>query len=372
MNSKEDFNLTYPRRCLLRSGLVAISRTFLFLLTRTQIHGRDRLPQKGPLILAGNHVAELEVALMVAATPAQVEFIGTGDIPLDDRYAFLANAYGIIPIKRGSLDRKGLYMGLEVLRQGGVLGIFPEGGTWDPAHMPAQPGVAWLSYKAQAPVLPIGFGGMQDSLQALLHLKRPKLTMAVGKLLPPVTLPDNNRPIKENLEYAADQIMNKINELIPAEERTKVNDRVDEVYRLEVKVLSEQGALEIPQEYEIRHGAAYARVLFNPTVTDALYRNLHLPIQALKKVNTLTQPESLLEAWQAILNYLEINPGYFTYRFGVQSGLAVKQALQELQRLGQWALNCGYDLVINPVRSYRNANTDVLVTEQGGHFPADM
>jgi 1-acyl-sn-glycerol-3-phosphate acyltransferase len=324
------------------------------------------------MILAGNHVAELEAAMMAAFTPGQVEFIGTGDIPMDPKYAFFATSYGIIPVNRGNLDREALYLGLETLKQGGILGIFPEGGTWDPAHMQAQPGVAWLSYKAQVPVLPIGFGGMRNSLQAVLKLRRPKLTMNVGQPLPPVTLPENDRSLKENLEYAAEQILQEINALIPADERVSVNDRLDEVYQLEVKVLSEQGALDIPQEYELEHGDAYARVLFNPTVMDVLHRNLRLPIRAIKKVNALIQPESLLKAWQAILNYLEINPGYFTYRFGVQSGLAVKQSLQELLRLGQWALSRGYDLIINPTRSYRNANTGVLVTEQGGHFPADM
>jgi hypothetical protein len=105
---------------------------------------------------------------------------------------------------------------------------------------------------------------------------------------------------------------------------------------------------------------------------DVLYRNLRLPIQALKKVNTLIKPDALLKAWQSILNYLEINPGYFTYRFGVQTGLAVKEALQELHRLGQWALNRGYDMIINPIRSYRTTSTENKVIEQGGRFPASM
>jgi 1-acyl-sn-glycerol-3-phosphate acyltransferase len=352
--------------------LLTFTKTFLFLLTRSQVKGKENLPKNGPIILAGNHVAELEAAMMTAYTPGQVEFIGTGDIPMDPRYAFFANAYGIIPVNRGNLDRKALYMGVEVLQQGGILGIFPEGGTWDPAHMQAQPGVAWLSYKAQAPILPIGFGGLKESLPAVLKLQRPQLKMNVGKPLPPVTLPNNNRSLKYNLEYAAEQILNKINELIPASERVEIYDRLDEVYQLEVKVLSERGALEIPHEYQLQHGAAYARVLFNPTVMDVLYRNLRLPIQALKKVNTLIKPDALLKAWQSILNYLEINPGYFTYRFGVQTGLAVKEALQELRRLGQWALNRGYDMIINPIRSYRTSYTGDKVIEQGGRFPASM
>ena len=44
-------------------------------------------------------------------------------------------------------------------RTGAALGIFPEGGTWRPAKMPAQIGVALLSERGKAPVVPIGYSG---------------------------------------------------------------------------------------------------------------------------------------------------------------------------------------------------------------------
>lgn len=98
-----EFFLTYPRRRLIRSTLITFAKAFLALLTRTEVKGMERLPKKGPIILAGNHVAEFEAVLMASFTPGQVEFIGTGDIPLDPNYAFFANAYGIIPVNRGNL-----------------------------------------------------------------------------------------------------------------------------------------------------------------------------------------------------------------------------------------------------------------------------
>ena len=364
--------IQYPRKTLVRKTMSTLSRTFLSLLARVEIHGRDRLPQTGPLILAGNHVAELEAAMMIAFTPGQVEFIGNGDIPFDPNYAFFAKSYGLIPINRGNLDRNGLNAALSILEQGGILGVFPEGGIWDPAQMQAQPGVAWLSYKAQAPILPVGFGGLRGGLGKALHLKRPKLVMNVGELLPPVTVEANQKALKVNLEQAAQTVLDRINDLVPPEDLQPFNRHEEEKHRLQVKVLGKGGSIEIPEELKIRHGAAYAQFLFYPTLMDVLYRNLHLPVRAIKTVNKYLPPEELLTAWQAILDYLEENPGFFTYRFGVQRGLEVKEALQELHRLGKWIQKKNYTLKLNPMRRYRNARTGALVIERGGCFPPNM
>ncbi len=81
-------SIKYPRNVLVRKTMSTLSRALLSLLSKVEINGRERLPKKGPIILAGNHVAELEAALMIAFTPGQVEFIGNGDIPFDPNYAF--------------------------------------------------------------------------------------------------------------------------------------------------------------------------------------------------------------------------------------------------------------------------------------------
>jgi 1-acyl-sn-glycerol-3-phosphate acyltransferase len=351
---------------------MALSHVLFKLLTRVEIIGKERLPKKGPIILAGNHVAELEAVMMAAFTPGQVEFIGNGDIPFDPNYAFFANAYGLIPVNRGNIDRKGLKMGINVLKQGGILGIFPEGGIWDPAQMQAQPGVAWLSYKAKAPILPLGFGGLKGSMGKALKFKHPTLTMTIGELMPPVTIEDETLSLKTNLELAANNIMTKINELIPKEDLEQFLRREDETYDLVIGLQANNIYQPIPKNMQVQHGAAYARFLFNPTVMDVLYRNLQIPIKPLTWVGKFIHPEKVIQAWQSILNYLDINPGYFTYRFGVQRGVAVKQALQELLHLGHWAEDSGYLLKINPIRHYRNSTTGVLVTENGGCFPKSM
>lgn len=366
------FTVKYPRRVLIRRSMTALGKVLLALLADVTISARENLPKKGPVILAGNHVAVLEAVMMAVYSPGVVEFLGNGDIPFDPNYAFIANSYGLVPINRGNLDRKGLQNALGVLNQNGILGIFPEGGTWDPAQMQAQIGVAWLSYRAKAPVIPIGFGGIKGGLEKAFKLQRPKLVMTVGDIIPPVTLADHNLSTKANLENAANMIMAKVNALIPEEDLHRFRNRAKETFQLEVKIHSNNTIIPIPPEMEIDHGYAYARFLHNPTMQDVLVRNLHLPIHPLRKTYHDQDIEVQIIAWTSILDYLEVNPGYFTYRFGVDEGVAVKSALKELCRLGDWASRSGYSLNLNPVRRFQNANTGALVVEEGGCFPESM
>lgn len=368
----KDKDIQYPRRVFLRNGMTTLAKILLALLADVKISGVERLPEKGPIILAGNHVEVLEAVMMAAYTPAVVEFLGTGDIPFDPNYGFIANTYGLIPVNRGNLDRKGLNMALSVLEQDGILGVFPEGGTWDPAQMQAQIGAAWLSYRAQVPILPIGFGGIKDGLSKALQLKRPKLIMNVGNVIPPVKVVDDDISLKANLELASKQILKEINALIPKKDLHRFRRRVDETYNLEIEIHKKGETIEPPKAYQVKHGAAYARFLYNPIMMDVLARNLGLPIQPIRKMFRRSDLDPVLEAWRVIIAYLNENPGYFTYRFGVEGGLAGEKALLELIELCEWVQDNGYSITIDPIQRYHNANTGADVIERGGCFPKSM
>lgn len=196
--------------------------------------------------------------------------------------------------------------------------------------------------------------------------------MNVGEIMPPVTLADPDASLKSNLSLAANQILAEINTLIPEKDLRRFRRRVDETFELEIDLLSHETPLELPEEFKVRHGSAYARLMYNPTMMDVLVRNIDLPIKPLKTVYHQSNLKPVIRAWDAILDYLQENPGYFTYRFGVEIGLAVKEALLELRKLGEWANESGYALTINPIRYYQNANTGAQVIERGGCFPKSM
>ena len=233
------YSINYPRRVILRFFMRLLGRFLMRVLTRSTVNGVENLPQDGPVILVGNHVAMMEVLMMALFVPWPVEFIATGDIPIDPRFAWLVHLWGVIPVNRGSTDRHEMQRPLDVLKQNGVVGIFPEGGIWSTKKKQARTGVAWLSFHGKAPVIPMGFGGMRGALQAAFTFRRPTLVMNIGRMLPPVAGSREGMSRKEALEVAANEIMTAVEVLIPPEEKRDwnqiQNEQFDFTYQIEAE-----------------------------------------------------------------------------------------------------------------------------------------
>ncbi len=350
MNTKPIDTLPYPRRRVSRFVLRGAARLLIALLTRLKVRGMENFPRSGPLILAGNHVGVMEAVLMAALSPRQVEFLGNGDIPFDPNYARIVEAYGLIRVNRGNLDRDAIQKSVDVLRQGGVLGIFPEGGIWDPAHMEAQLGVALISQRANAPVLPIGFGGMLGALASALKLKHPRLEMRVGELIPPALIPAGSDRRQALQEYAS-TVLHRITTLIPEYEKNGLPEDVE--YTLSLEPTSPAPAV-FPR-LEPEPGRAFARLLFSPVLLDALHRNLKLPVGAWINPPPRVPNTEFITALEAVLEYLEHNPGFFTYRFGLPEGLALGRALADLRGILSSAGEAGLTLRLVAVSRTRYA-----------------
>ena len=260
-----------------------------------------------------------------------------------------------------------------MLLQKGVLGIFPEGGIWNPAQMEAQIGVALISQRTNAPIIPIGFGGIRGALPAALHLKKPKITMDIGRLIPAVILDQQTGSTKQVLQAAANEILKQIDLLIPPAEKQAYKQYIDHKYELEISVLGDRGNVDIPADLQVSHGSAYAHFLYSPVLLDALFRNLELPILPLMDMHPPMDLVQLRSAWQVILQYLDnTNSGFFTYRFGMEEGLAVQQALKELTHLLDWVMQNHYSLQLKAVHAYLDTKNNQQLQQNGGEFPTSM
>jgi 1-acyl-sn-glycerol-3-phosphate acyltransferase len=342
----------------MRTLLRILGRVFVRLLARVEIHGLERFPREGPLIVVGNHTGAMEVVLLTIYSPRPIEYLGSVDIPHEGYIAAIVYSYGFIPIFRGKASRASLEASLDVLRQGGVLGLFPEGGIWEPAIRRAQAGVAWLSYRGQAPMLPIGFGSTRGALSDMLRLRRPRLTMYVGEPMPAVELLPG-LPRKLAFQQASDHIVDAIWALVPEQEQPKTAPIEDETFAFRVEALDAQGSQHtIPAELLPEHGEALSKFIHRTTLFNNLLENLQLPVLPLKELQTHPPVTDLLAATGAILAYLEReNPYYFTYRYGPKEGHAMGEGVRELHELLQWAHSNDLAIRATPVRRFRHAET---------------
>lgn len=360
--------LPYPRRSVPRALVRWLGRAVLPLLFKVTVSGREHFPEGGPLLVVGNHRAVMEAVLLAVYTPWQFEPLGAADVPHEAFVQWALDLYGYIPVNRGHFDRRALLQALGVLRQGGIVAIFPEGGIWNAGRMRAQTGVAWLSYRAEAPVLPIGFGGTLGALKRGLRLARPRLTVRVGQVIPAACLP-GDQPRKAYLQAFAARTVDAIEALLPIAERGNGQRIENERFALRASVRTHDGEdIDYPDELSLSHADALAELLHRPAVLKIFTSNLNLPTAPLQRLDRESDPSVLSEAAKAILAYLEAdNPYLLTYRFGPSRAAAMEQGLQELVELARWAARSGHLLELTPVRRYSTPDEgkDIVQVEQG-------
>jgi 1-acyl-sn-glycerol-3-phosphate acyltransferase len=366
---EKDYTIDYPRRHVPRALMRLVGRTILPLAFRLQISGQQNFPKGGPLIVVGNHRAAMEAVLMAVYTPWQVEMLGAADIPHEQITQLMASVYGLIPVNRGNFDRTALIKALDVLKQGGVVAIFPEGGIWNAGRMAAHTGVAWLSYRAGAPVLPIAFSGTMGALGGAMRLERPRLTMRVGQVMPAARLPED-QPRKAYLQTFAEGTVEAIEALLPPDDLARQPGPLDERFELGVAVTKADGEREsYPEDLHIEHAVALAELLHRPGIMKIFTSNLELPTAPLQHLDQEDDPGRLARGTASILDYLrDENPYLLSYRFGPEKAEAMRLGLEELLALARWAAEARLRLELRPVRRYTSAEGEEVVQVEQGAF----
>lgn len=371
---RDGHTIPHPRRRVPRAVVRLLGRLILPLVFRVRISGRENFPKSGPLLVVGNHRAAMEAVLMAVYTPWQVEMLGAADIPQEKITEAAARIYGIIPVNRGHFDRATLLKSLHVLKRGGIVAMFPEGGIWSAGRMRPHTGVAWLSYRASAPVLPVGFSGTMGALQEALQLRRPRLRMDIGELIPAARLPEDQSR-KAAFEAFATRTVAAVEALLPAGDRQRRTAIADERFELQVAVNArDRKQRDHSDNLEIRHGAALAKLLHHPAVLKIFTSNLNLPTQSLQCLDQESDAGRIVEATQSILDYLRReNPYFLTYRFGPREAKAMQLGLEELLALARWASASGLPLKLTPIRRYTSLEQgEEVVQEKQGSFKGWM
>jgi 1-acyl-sn-glycerol-3-phosphate acyltransferase len=215
----------YPRRRVIRAVLQKLIDAALFTLTDLRIEGQENLPRGGPLLLVGNHFSFIDPVAMIRATPWPIEFVGGFQMPnAPPIVRWIPTVWGRYPVLRGTGSRYALRGAEAVLKQNGVLGIFPEAGSWATVLRPARPGAAYLAVRTGAPLLPMGFDGLTDIFPSLRKGRRARATVRIGKPFGPFDAPGRGRKRRRQLDEIGHEIMKRIAELIPPERRGFYSD----------------------------------------------------------------------------------------------------------------------------------------------------
>lgn len=139
----------------------------LRLVYRPKVQGLENIPDRGPVILASNHLSFLDNLFIPLVVRRRVVFLGKAeyfDSPKTRWFFRLAN---VIPVRRegGSGAEAAVRAGVRALQAGQVVGIYPEGTRSPDGRLyRGKTGAARMALLARCPVVPLALVGTREVL----------------------------------------------------------------------------------------------------------------------------------------------------------------------------------------------------------------
>lgn len=170
-------------------------RILFFLFGGYHARGAERIPKSGGVILASNHISDIDPTAIGLATPRPLWFMGKAelfDIPI---LGWILHRVQTFPVRRGQPDRAALRRVDRLLLRGEAVVIFPEGrDSLDGRLQALQPGAAMIALKNQVPLLPIALRGTSTVMPPGLFVPRwfvSRTFVHVGQPIFPSEVPEN-------------------------------------------------------------------------------------------------------------------------------------------------------------------------------------
>ncbi len=103
-------------------------KTLLTPFYRFEVIGYENIPKEGGVLICSNHISNFDPPVVgITAAPRQVHFMAKAELFKVPVLGPLVRSFGTFPVKRGMSDREALRVALKILKDGKILGLFPEG-----------------------------------------------------------------------------------------------------------------------------------------------------------------------------------------------------------------------------------------------------
>jgi 1-acyl-sn-glycerol-3-phosphate acyltransferase len=144
----------------------AVLSPLLNAVYRPWTEGMEHVPDRGPAILASNHLSFLDSIFLPCVVERPIYFLGKSDYFSGWKRHFFENV-GVMPVHRqgGDAGEASLRKGAEILNSGRVLGIYPEGTRSPDGRLyRGKTGPVRLALRTGAPVVPVAMMGTFEIL----------------------------------------------------------------------------------------------------------------------------------------------------------------------------------------------------------------
>lgn len=165
----------------------AILRPFLRLRYWPRISGTAHVPATGPVLLASNHLSNVDSILIPSFAPRKVQFLAKASLFHSRLGSWFFRSIGAIPVHReaSAAAQEALEAGQRVLAAGSVFAVFPEGSrSRDGRLYRGRSGAAWLALETGATVVPVGVIGTNRAFRDPRTGRAPRVELRFGPAIP--------------------------------------------------------------------------------------------------------------------------------------------------------------------------------------------
>lgn len=138
----------------------AVCRLVNLIWHKYEIKGKENIPQEGNCIICANHVNVYDPVAIGTKVERQVHFLAKAELYTNPVLRWLLLNFGTIPVNREHVSIDTLRKALGILKDGGVLGIFPEGTRVAQGERPKpMDGFVVFALKTRSPIVPVHIQG---------------------------------------------------------------------------------------------------------------------------------------------------------------------------------------------------------------------
>lgn len=209
------YSLLWCLLMLLYRFSCALLRVFFRAVGGATYVGVNNIPATGGVILAPNHISLADPPAVGCSLTRQVHYMAKEELFRPRLLRAWMYGVGSFPVRRGTPDRKALRRAVELLEQGRVVCIFPEGTRSEDGKLKKpELGIGLVALKSRAPVVPAAVIGTDKVLPPhSKRIHRHPMTIIYGK---PLTFSDlySDKDSRQTIEEVGRRIMAAIADLL--------------------------------------------------------------------------------------------------------------------------------------------------------------
>lgn len=152
-----------------------IFKIFAIIIYRPKILGKENIPEAGGAMLCPNHIHNLDAAVIVAMFKRKVNVLAKEELFKNRFLCWIADLFGIYPVKRGKADMQAIKTSLTLLKKDEILLMFPEGTRNGMAKgINPKSGAVLIAATAKKPIIPIGIqGNFKPFTKVIINIGKP-------------------------------------------------------------------------------------------------------------------------------------------------------------------------------------------------------